>query len=60
MEGQDLTIEQPNSAEISINAKGQYSGKLKVYAKTISEAYNEALLKAEMLEALIKLKNEKV
>lgn len=49
--------EEPNSTEISINAKGQYSGKVKAYSKTLEEAYNLALNKAKELEKLIKEKN---
>ncbi len=51
------TIEQPNSYEISINSKGLYSGKIKVYAKTIEEARKQATKESIMLEALIKSKN---
>lgn len=58
MEKQEIEIEKPNSCEISINAKGQFSGKIKVYAETIDKAYNEAILKAEQLEVFIKKKNE--
>jgi len=58
MEEKEKTLEQQNSIEISINAKGQYSGKVKVYAETINEASNQALGKAEELFALIKAKNQ--
>jgi len=50
--------EKPNSAEISINAKGQYSCKIKVYAETIDEAIEQAVIKAEHMEQMIKTKNE--
>ena len=50
-------IEKPNSVEISINAKGQYSGKVKVYGKTIDEAFEESIIYSEKLNTLIKLKN---
>lgn len=50
-------VESPNSVEISINAKGAYSGKVKVYAPTIEEAMESAKKKAEELEALIRSKN---
>lgn len=50
--------DQPNSVEISINAKGVYSGKVKCYSKTIGEAYSDAVAKAAELEALIKQKNQ--
>jgi len=53
----ETAVEQPNSVEISINAKGQYSGKVKVYAATIDEAYTSAIKKAEQLEMLINGKN---
>ena len=49
--------EQPNSVEISVNAKGFYSGKVKVYAKGIDEAFKLATDKAKELESLIKSKN---
>ena len=58
MEQTNIQTEQPNSTEISINAKGQYSGKVKVYAKTIEEAYSTALTHAEKLEGIIKGKNQ--
>lgn len=57
-ENNEVSIESQQSVEISINAKGQYSGKVKVYATTIDDAYNQALLKAAQLEELIKKKNE--
>jgi len=56
-ETNEQTEEQPNSVEISVNAKGQYSGKVKVYAKTINDAYILAVNKAKELEELIKTKN---
>ena len=34
----EVQVDQPNSVEISVNAKGQFSGKVKAYAKTIEEA----------------------
>jgi len=49
--------ERPDSCEISINAKGLFSGKVKVYAETIEEAMKNALEKAAELEVLIKEKN---
>jgi hypothetical protein len=60
METENKTIEEtekPNSVEISINAKGIYSGKVKVYAKTIEEAFEESIIYSEKLNTLIKLKN---
>lgn len=53
----EQTVEQPHSVEISINAKGQYSGKVKVYAVTPEEALEHALKKAEQLEKVIQDKN---
>lgn len=53
----EVIKEQPNSVEISINAKGQYSGKVKVYSDTINAAYDLAVLKAQELADLIKQKN---
>lgn len=49
--------EQPNSVEISVNAKGQWSGKVKVYAETINDAMTLAKSKAETLNDWIKAKN---
>ena len=39
MEEQKKQIEQQQSVKIAINAKGQYSGEVKVYADTIENAY---------------------
>lgn len=50
-------IEKRNSVEISVNAKGQYSGKVKVYKQNINDAFEEAIIKAEQLERLILKKN---
>lgn len=57
MENKELIVEQPNSFEISINAKGLYAGKIKVYAQTIGEAYHIGLQYAQKLEELIFKKN---
>lgn len=54
---QEIIKEQPNSVEISINAKGQYSGKVKCYSDTIENAYIKANEYALKLETLIKGKN---
>ena len=40
--------EQPHSTEISINAKGMWSGKVKCYGNTPNDAYDEAIKKAEV------------
>ena len=58
MEQAELINEQPNSVEFSVNAKGQYSGKCKVYAKTIEEAYAKALEVSAELEEQINEKNK--
>lgn len=50
-------IEQPHSCKISINAKGQYSGEVKVYADNSATARVLATNQAALLEALIKSKN---
>ena len=55
MEENTQVKEQPNSVEISINAKGEYSGKVKVYAETIEEAYKLALEKSSELGTLISM-----
>ena len=57
-EHEETVGEEPNSVEISINAKGQYSGKVKVYKDTINDAMTLAIAKAQELEELIKQKNE--
>jgi len=46
-----------SSVEISINAKGQWSGKIKVYADSIEDAQSNALTKASELESKILAKN---
>lgn len=50
-------IEQPNSVEVSVNAKGQYSGKVKVYSESIKGAFDLAVEYSTKLEELIKGKN---
>ena len=50
-------VERPNSYEISVNAKGQWSGKIKVYAETIEEAKKSAHDEAKELHNVIKEKN---
>ena len=52
------TPEKPHSTEIGINAKGQWSGKIKCYAETPQESYNETIRLAEELEKKIKTKNK--
>ena len=46
-----------SSVEISINAKGHYSAKVKVYADTVEEALSLADAKATILETTIRSKN---
>jgi len=51
-------LEQPHSVKISINAKGNYSGEVKVYADNIDKAMKKATEKAKELEQIIKEKND--
>ena len=46
-----------SSVEISINAKGQWSAKVKAYADTVEEANTLALNKAIEIEDKIRTKN---
>tara|TARA_B100000131_G_C18033597_1_gene579470 strand:- start:678 stop:857 length:180 start_codon:yes stop_codon:yes gene_type:complete len=46
-----------SSVELSVNAKGQWSGKVKVYADTIEEAFELAESKATILSQKIEEKN---
>ena len=46
-----------SSVEISINAKGQWSAKVKAYADTVEEANTLALNKATEIEDKIRTKN---
>jgi hypothetical protein len=57
--GNEMTaiIEQPHSTEISINAKGMWSGCVKCYGMTAEDAFQTALIKALDLEKIIKEKN---
>lgn len=48
----------PDSFSISINAKGQWSGEIKVYADSIDEAMKTALSKAKELDQIIKERNK--
>jgi hypothetical protein len=54
---QTKTLERQNSIKISINAKRQYSGEVKVYAETIEEAMKLCLEKAKEMEIIIQEKN---
>lgn len=54
----EQVIEQPHSCKISINAKGQWSGEIKVYAETIDQARTRAIEHAGELAKLISDKND--
>ena len=54
---EESITQKPHSVEISINAKRQYSGKVKVYAETIEKAMELSLVKAKELEILIAERN---
>ena len=53
----NAVIERPNSCKIAVNAKGIWSGEVKVYAESINEAVNAAIIKAEGLATIIAEKN---
>ena len=59
MSEQEIAIDKQNSVEISINAKGDFSGKVKVYATTPEEAMLQTQAKANELENYIKGKNNR-
>lgn len=50
-------IEDKNSCEFSINAKGLWSGKVKVYADDAHSAFNKAEDLAASMECLLQKKN---
>jgi|TARA_B100002003_G_C14146953_1_gene551547 biopolymer transport protein ExbD len=50
--------ESQSSVEVSVNAKGQWSGKVKAYADSSDEAMVDALAKAQKLDTLIRSKNK--
>jgi hypothetical protein len=54
---QTQTVDRVNSVKIAINAKGQFSGEVKVYGVTEDEAMQKATKKAKELEVLICQKN---
>ena len=59
MTEQEIEVnEEPHSVEVSINAKGQWAGKVKVYAKSIDNAMSAALIKAGQLSKIIAKKNK--
>lgn len=57
MESESIISEKQNSVKFAINAKGQWSGELKVYAESIQEAIELAVEKAEDMELLLNKKN---
>jgi len=57
-ENEQEIIGSQSSVEISVNAKGQYSGKVKAYANTIEEAYENAMTYAAKLAETIEKKND--
>jgi len=50
-------IEQQHSVEISVNAKGLFSGKVKCYGSTPEEAYEKTIELSKKLEELVVRKN---
>jgi len=50
--------ELPHSVEISINAKLQYSGKVKVYGDTPETAFMKSLELSNKLEQVLRAKNK--
>ena len=55
---EEIKIESPHSVEISINAKRQFSGKVKCYGATPEEAIKKTSTLAAQLEQLIQEKNQ--
>ena len=53
----EKNIERLNSVEFDVNAKGMYSGKVKVYAETSEQAMKSACERAKEMEKIIKEKN---
>ena len=51
-------VEQPNSCKIAVNAKGQWSGEVKVYAETSLKAFDEAVKRATELASTIGNRNQ--
>ena len=50
--------ERINSCQIKINAKGLWSGEVKVYSSDIRDAYEQAIKYADLLQNKIGVKNE--
>lgn len=57
MSEENEIVQDQHSVEMSINAKGQFSGKVKCYGSTPEEAMQRTSGLAKQLEALIKEKN---
>lgn len=53
----EINIEERHSVELSINAKGQFSGKVKCYGQTPEEAMERTTKLTQQVEQLIKDKN---
>lgn len=58
MKAEIQTNERPDSFKISINAKGLWSGEVKVYAETVTEAKEKCLKEAKELSILIAERNK--
>ena len=56
----EKNIQDVHSVEISINAKRQFSGKVKCYGATPDEAMKSTSALAALLEELIKEKNSQI
>ena len=56
--GCEVVNERTDSVEFSINAKGQWSGKVKVYKENFMGAYAESLHLAEKMSLVIEKKNK--
>jgi len=50
-------VEKTDSCKIAVNAKGLWSGEVKVYAEDVNDAMRIALGKAEELSKRIKMEN---
>lgn len=59
MESEKLVSEKTDSVKFGINAKGQWSGELKVYNESIEGAYLKAIQVAAKMEELIDKKNNR-
>jgi len=59
METENKINEKPNSCKISINAKGQMSGELKIYEDTVEKAIDIAKKKAKELKTFMEVENTK-